>query len=92
MRSAILVSRLLILLLKTLFGVFQAVDFFRVHFSVHIEIESLLFKIDWKYDRSFHTRSTISHSEFMFPDQFYCGSDSTSHHRVPHRILVVLCT
>ena len=45
MRSAILVSSLLILLLKTLLGVVHTVDFFRLHISV--QIESILFKVDW---------------------------------------------
>ena len=38
-RSAILVSRLSILLLKTLLGLVDIVDFFRLHFSVQVEIE-----------------------------------------------------
>ena len=42
-----LVSRLLILLLKTPLGIFHAVYFFRLHFSVQAEIESILFEIDW---------------------------------------------
>ena len=76
-RSAIVVFRLLILLLKTLFGVAQAVDFFRLHFSVEVEIESILFKIDW---------NKITHSILVqqFPKMISCS--------LHQKILVVLCT
>ena len=33
---------------RRLLDVVQAADFFRLHFSVQMEIESILFKIDWK--------------------------------------------
>ena len=46
-RSAILVSMLSTLVLKTLLGLVHSVDLFRLHFSVQVEIESLLGK-DWK--------------------------------------------
>ena len=71
MRSAILVSRLLILLLQSLLGVVQNVDFFRLHFSVQVEIESILFKIDWNeivhsiLVKQFHTMNSCSLTNFV---------------------------
>ena len=45
--SAILVSRLLTLLRKTLLGIVHIVGFCRLHFSVQVEIESVVLEIDW---------------------------------------------
>ena len=45
--SAILVSQLLILLLKTLLGIVHTLDFVRLHFSVQVEIGSIILKTNW---------------------------------------------
>ena len=92
--SAILVSRLLTFLLKTLLGITHTVGFFRLRFSIQIEIGS---------SHSWDTLELISFVPYSL-NNFSKWIDLTSwptlpcvgHHVttfcIPHRSLVVLCT
>ena len=64
----------------------------RIHFSVQVEIENVVFEIDWnKFVLSIPIQQCLK-NEFSFPDQFCCESESCIHHRIRGRNLVVLCT
>ena len=78
------VSRLLTLLRRIMISIVHNVGFCRLHFSVQVEVENVVFGMDWIEVVLSITRSTISQIESSVPDHFCCESESLKHHLVPN--------
>ena len=66
-----LVSQLSILLLKTLLGLVNIVDFFRLHFLVQVEIEKESLNMNYRSLTNFavdqtHVTTIVTHIEVLF--------------------------